>query len=187
MIGLPGKRAKDAPLLKVVMMKQILLIISILIPLSTGAATSRGAVPRGRVSAVISECRHYKGAEVVSLGRMATAAVKAVVRAGEREDPDLRQAVRLMKGIRSVSVFSFEDCSEKDKERIVRKLDRALTGSEMLMETKDGAEKMRIYGVLDERTDQVRDFVLYAPGDCALICLFGRFSADALAKLAADE
>ena len=42
---------------------------------------------------------------------------------------------------------------------------------------------MKIYGVFDEQSGTVQDFVLYAPSDCALICLFGSISMDAIAQL----
>ena len=48
-------------------------------------------------------------------------------------------------------------------------------------------EKMRIYGVMDEKTNEVKDFVLYAPSDCSLICLFGTLSMDAMAKIASND
>ena len=92
-----------------------------------------------------------------------------------------------MKGIHGISVLDFEDCSEKDKARIIKQLDKNLSGSDMLMEASDNGEKMRIYGVIDEKTDEVKDFVLYAPSDYSLICLFGTLSMDAMAKIASND
>ncbi len=46
---------------------------------------------------------------------------------------------------------------------------------------------MRIYGVVDESADSVKDFVLYTPSDCALICIFGSISMDAVAKIASND
>ena len=144
-------------------------------------------VTKGSVASFISECRRYDGAEVVSLGWLATGAIKSVIRMAAMEDPDARDAVRLVKGIRGVSVFDFEDCSEPDRNLITRRLDKLLRDSEVLMEVTDDGEKMNLYGVYDEKSDTVKDFIMYAPSNCSLICLFGTISMKTLAKLAEND
>lgn len=171
----------------IVNMKRILLILSLLLPVAAFAGTPQKTISKAGISAVISECRHYEGAEVVSLGRFATAAMKGVIRIAAKDDPDAREAISVMKGVHGISVLDFEDCSEKDKARIIKQLDKILSGSDMLMEASDNGEKMRIYGVMDEKTNEVKDFVLYAPSDCSLICLFGTLSMDAMAKIASND
>lgn len=168
-------------------MKRLLLVISILIPLSALAGNPGKTVSKTRVMAVISECRRYEGADVVRLGRLATAALKGAVRVASAGDPEAREALKLMKGIHSISIIDFGDCSSADKARISGKLERALSGSEMLMEASDSGERMRIYGLVDEKADKVRDFVLYSPSDCSLICIFGSISLDTVAKLASND
>ena len=54
----------------------------------------------------------------------------------------------------------------------------------MLMEVKDGSDIMRMYGVVDDRGDRVRNFVLFSPEDCTLICLFGTISLDSVLNMA---
>jgi hypothetical protein len=54
----------------------------------------------------------------------------------------------------------------------------------MLMEVKDGSDIMRMYGVVDDRGDKVKDFVLFSPEDCTLICLFGSISLDSVMAVA---
>ena len=124
---------------------------------------------------------------MVELGRAATAALKGAIRLATINDPDGREVLKLMKGIRSITVLNYEDCSQSDRDKISRKLERALSGSEVLIEASDGGEKMRIYGLVDEKTDKVRDFVMYTPSDCALICIFGSISMDAIAKIASND
>ena len=51
------------------------------------------------------------------------------------------------------------------------------------MEVTDEGDQMQIYGLYDERTDVVRDFVLYTPSECALICLFGSISMDTVSRM----
>ena len=157
-------------------MLRLLLIISILLPVSKASITS-----------VISDCRNCEGVEFVHLGRAATGALKIAVRLSAIDDPDAREALRLMRGIHGISILDYSSCSSGDKNRITRRLERALTGSEKLIETSDDGSKMSIYGVVDDEAGTVRDFVLYTPSDNALICIFGSISMDAIAKIASDD
>ena len=86
-----------------------------------------------------------------------------------------------------MSVLDYEDCSTAVRERISARLDRALVGSELLMEAKGDDSAMQIFGVVDDKTGTVRDFVLHAPDDCTLICIFGSISMDAVSKVLADD
>ena len=168
-------------------MKRLVLIISILLYVPAFAATQGNTVSKSGITSVINECRSIEGAELVRLGRVATAALKVTLRTAAIGDRDAREALSVMKGIKGITVLDFEDCSVADKARIARKLERTLSGSEMLMEANDGGDKMMIYGVVDEKSGTVGDFVLYSPSDCALVCLFGTISMDAVAKLASDD
>ena len=139
------------------------------------------------ISATISECRQYEGADYLKLGRLATGAIKGVVRVAGIEDPDAREAIGLFRGIRGLTVFSYDDCSEADKASINLKLTNALSDLEVLMEASDSGEKVRIYGSYDERSDKVSDFVLYAPSESALICIKGSVSMETIARIASDD
>lgn len=170
-------------------MKRLLLILSILfsVSLPATAGTPGKTVSKTLIATTLMECRHYPGVELVKLGRIKTAALKGVIRIAAAGDSDAREALRLMKGIHGVTVMDYEGCSGDDKARISRKLERALAGSETLMEASDGGEKMRIYGIVDDQGDEVRDFVLYTPSDCALICIFGSLSMETVAKIASHD
>lgn len=168
-------------------MKRFLLIISILLSLPALAATQGKTVSKTNLTAALAECRSYEGVELVKLGRAATAALKGAIRLAAIDEPDAREALRLMKGIHGITVMDYEDCSGANRELISRKLEKALSGSDLLIEASDGGDRMRIYGVVDGKSDKVRDFVLYSPSDCALICVFGSISMDAVAKIAAND
>lgn len=164
-------------------MKKFLLIIAALLAVSVQDGSAR-KVSRSRITSVISECSKYEGAETIRLGGLATGAVKGIVRLAAIADPDARTALQLMKGVKALSVFTYDDCSEADKKKITRKLDRALSGTDVLIEAKDDGEKMRIYGIADD--DKVRDFVLYTPSDCTIICIFGSVAMESIKKLMDD-
>lgn len=155
--------------------------------LAASAALTLQAAERVNLSSVISECSRCEGADVVSLGRIATAGIKGVLRLASKDEPDADEALLMMKGIRSLSVLDFDDCSDKDKARINKKINRALDGADILMEAGGSGEKLTIYGTFNERTGKVKDFILYSPNECSLICVFGTFSMDDIAKIVEND
>ncbi len=166
-------------------MKRITVILLVLL-MSIGNIAGRN-VRKAQIAGVISEFRGCEGVEVVQLGSLATSALRATIRLSSPGDPDALQALSMMKGIRRLTIFEFEDSSEAVKKKICHKLDKAFEGAELLMEAKDGTDSMKLYGVLNEKSDTVSDLMMYAPGDCALICIFGKVSMDAIAEIMKDN
>lgn len=166
-------------------MKKTITILCFLV-LSLSAMAGKN-VSKTQLATLVSEYRQYDGVELVQLGSLATSALKTVIRISAKNDPDAAEALQLLNGIRRLTVFEYEDCSPAVKEKITRKLNRILNGSELLMEAKDGDDSMRMYGVVDEKGDTVRDFILHTPGSCALICIFGKVSMKALSKMMKDN
>ena len=169
-------------------MKKILLLFLLLLPLaaSAGKPVSK-TVPKSKLASVVSEFRGYDGVEVVRLGWLGTAAIKGVARAAAKSDPDARKALDLVRGVKRFTVLEYDGCTPAVRERIIRRLDQALHGSELLMEAKDGSERVRMFGVVDDATGEVRDFVLHAPSDHALICIFGSIPMESVAKVLSDD
>lgn len=170
------------------MKRLLLLLVLALLPLAASASDpATKKVSKTRITTVISEVRRYDGVEVVRLGRLGTAAIRGLVRLTAREDPEAREALALLRGVKNLTVMEYDDCAPAVRERIVRRLDEALGSSELLMEAKDGGSAMRMYGLVDEQTDRVRDFVIHTPSEHALICIFGSIPMDVIGKLASDD
>lgn len=164
-------------------MKKLLLFLLLLGPITATAASPDGRIPKTQITSFISEYSHCEGVDVVRLGRLATGAVKGVVRVASVGDPDAREALALMKGVKSLYVFDYGSCEPALRDRIGRRLNRIFRNSELLMEVNDDEDQMQIFGLYDERTDAVRDFVLYTPSECALICIFGSVSMNTISRL----
>ena len=162
-------------------MKKTITILCILLLSLPGWAGKN--IRKGQLASFISEYRHADGVECVRLGTIATSALKTTIRLSAKDDPDGRQVLKAIGGVRNLMVFEYEDCDSQLKDRINDRLSRILAGSELLMEVKDGSDGMQMYGLIDEKGECIRDFVLYTPGSCALICIFGRISMDAVAKI----
>ncbi|MBR5724583.1 MAG: DUF4252 domain-containing protein [Bacteroidales bacterium] len=165
-------------------MKKCLFLLLLLLPLAASAARPAKGISRSEMTGIISEFRRYDGVEVVRLGRLATSAVKGAIRLAGMGDPDIREALTLMKGLKSLTILQYEDCAPAVRERLNRRISRALDKGELLMEARDGDTAMQMFGIVDDETGTVRDFVIHAPANCALICLFGTLSVDALSKFA---
>lgn len=168
-------------------MKKLLILLFLLLPLAAGAKTTGKTIRKADLTSIISEFRRYDGVEVVNLGRLGTAAVKAVARTAARKDPEMREALDLVRGVRKLTVLEYGDSASDVKERLNNRLRAALQGSDLLMEAKDGNSAMRIYGVVDDATGDVSNFVLHAPNDGALIFVSGTLSADMLGKIMSDD
>ena len=162
------------------LMKRItILICTLLLPFAMMAA----GVKTSRVNAVISEIKGYEGVELVRLGPLSTFALKAVARISTAGDYDAKQALAMLNGVKRLTILDYADCSEKIRSEISGRLDKALKGADLLIETKDGNDVMKMYGVVDEKKGIISDFVVYTPGDCALICIFGKVTMSSVEKM----
>ena len=135
----------------------------------------------------MNEFRGCEGIEVVNLGRIATGALKGLAGIASIGDSEMGEMLSEVRGIRGLTVFSFDDCSQADKARICERLDRILEGTEVLLEASDEGEKVRICGVTDEEKGIVRDIMVYAPSSGALVCIYGTISMDSLARIAEND
>lgn len=167
-------------------MKKVLLSILTLLTLLVPALAG-GSVSKSQLSAFISDCRRYDGVEVVRLGGLTAMALKATIRLAAADDPDARELVKVISNIKKVIVFDYDDCEPVVRNKINRKLDRILSGSDLLLETREDGQAMQIYGVIDERAGTVRDFVMHDASGSSLICFFGSISIDKLSRVLADN
>lgn len=170
-----------------IMRRFLIIIIAIALPLSLQAAGSGKSIPSGKISSLISEYSDCKGVEVVNIGSIALGALRVIARISEAEDRDAKEALEMIRGLKRLSVFDYEDCPEHQKSQITKKLNRILSNCEVLVEARDEGDRVTIYGSLDEKSELIRDCIIYTPSDCTLICLFGDFSMDSIAKIASND
>ena len=167
-------------------MKKVLLSILTLLTLLTPAFAG-GSVSKNQLSSFISECRRYDGVEVVRLGGPTAIALKTTIRLAAADDPDAQEFIRLISKIKKVIVFDYDDCAPAVRDKINRRLDRILEGSDLLLEAREDGQAMQIYGVIDERAGTVRDFVMHDASGSSLICFFGSISIDKLSRVLSDN
>lgn len=150
------------------------------------AKTEKSSVPKEKLMTLVSEYSGKEGFEVVKIGSFGTAALKTVMRLSVSDDDseEVQMILKAMKGIKKMAIIEYDKCNEKTRDAFNSKLEKALSSSELLIEAKDGSDAMRIYGIYNEDENTVHDFVLFAPNDCALICLFGSIPLDSISELA---
>ena len=168
-------------------MKKLLILSAVLIlPVVCSAICPGGKVSKRKVASVISHYKNKTGVEVIDLGWLGTSLVKSVVRLADSDDKDTRQALAMMKGLKGISIMSYEESSPSLKAQINSHLETALKGSELLMEVKDEGNRMRIYGSTDEKTGKVGDLAVFAPDEGSFIFLSGSFNMDDISKIMSE-
>ena len=164
----------------------IIIVLSLTLPMAGNANAQGKSVPGTQISLLINEYKGYEGFEAVKVGRLATGFIKSMISAGamDSDDPEVKEIKKMVKGIKKLAVVEYSDCDPEVRQGFSNKVGRLLGGADMLMEVKDGSDVMRMYGVVDDKGGKVKDFVLFSPEDCTLICLFGSISLDSVMNMA---
>lgn len=149
------------------------------------AAPARDAVRADRITSLISEYSAKDGFEVIRVGRLGTSIVKRLVKFGLTYDNDTeaKEFLKAVDGIRKLAIVEYDDCSQADKDSFNRKVQRLLKDDSLIMEAKDEGNAVKIYGVIDDKSDKIGNFVLYAPSESALICLFGTIPLSTISSI----
>lgn len=150
------------------------------------AKSDKNAIPKEKLFSLIDEYCGREGFEVIKLGSFGTSILKSAIKiaAAKEDDKDMQDVMKITKGMKKMAVVDYEGCNARTRETFNAKLEKLLESSELLMEAKDGSDTMKIYGVADESCETITDFVMYAPSDCALICLFGNIPIKTVMELA---
>ena len=144
------------------------------------ASTAWAGNPGGKIRSLVTSFKGTEGFDVVDLGGPAMLLLKAAARA-EVDDPEDRAAMDLFRSLRRLTVVDFSEAAPEKREKFLRKLDRILEGEEVLMETRDGGEKVAIYGLTSKDGSRIDDIIIRA--DDALISVRGSIRTDQVEAL----
>lgn len=170
-------------------MKRILLLLLLSLAASSGMAAVAEArsVPEQRLVNIVNGFRGTEGFEIVKIGRLGVWLMRSAASLTEAgSDPDVRQALKVMNGVRRLVVVEYGDGPERERRLFNDRISSALSNSDLLMSVNDGGSSVSIYGTPDEKTGDMRDMVIFTPDDCALVCVFGRISMEAVVELLKD-
>ena len=144
------------------------------------ASTAWAGNPGGKIRSLVTSFKGTEGFDVVDLGGPAMLLLKAAARA-EVDDPEDRAAMDLFRSLRRLTVVDFSEAAPEKREKFLRKLDRILEGEEVLMEARDGGEKVAIYGLTSKDGSRIDDIIIRA--DDALISVRGSIRTDQVEAL----
>lgn len=171
------------------MRKMIAAILLALVSGACPAGNNPDAVRQDKLLELISEYRGKSDFNVIQIGAFGSSAIKTLLHAAaalDSEDEDLQSAMNVIKGIRKIAIVDYRNCTDDVCSGFDKRLARLLDDCDMLLETKDNDDVMSMYGVVDENSEEVKDFVLYSPTERTLVCLFGTIDINAVAKLVAE-
>ena len=169
------------------MKKYLIIVLLLVVPVLTGATGRKQAVSQEKLTSIINEYKACDGFEVTKIGKVGTSAIKNLIRLSAKTESsqDVKDALDIIKGIKKLAIVEYDNCSEDVRDRFNHKISKALESSELLMEVKDGNDRMSMYGVVNGNSSEVKDFILFSPNECTLVCLFGSIPMDAISRIAA--
>lgn len=170
------------------MKKTVLLLLLLTMPV---LAMAGDRMTQRRINNVINSFRGDENFEVVKVGRMGISFIKMAGNifdmvnddADSQEAHEVREAMKLLNGIRKVYVVDYECIDQKRKTQFDRKLNIILAGQAKLIEISDEDERMVIYGKVSEVGTDIENLIVHVEGE-TLICIFGTFSMEQVIKLA---
>lgn len=162
----------------------LFVIIGMLVFQRTAYAAAANDVKASGLISVVDRYSNSQGVDVVKVGSLGTSLLKGAIKHSAKGDEEAKALLKAVNGIKRIAILDFDGADVQLKQKIQADIDWLLAGSEVLMEVKGDGDTMYMYGVMDEKASQIHDFVLYAKSDCALICLLGSISVDAIMKLA---
>lgn len=138
-------------------------------------------VNSGAVTDLIREYNLVEGFEAVSVGGLGLGLIRMIADASMDEDE--RAALGLMDELRRIVVLDYEDADPAKRESFTRRMTDILDRADKIMEVKDEEDVLNIYGTCADDGDSIDDLIVFNPGECSLICLFGSISAQKVADL----
>lgn len=133
-----------------------------------------------KIGGIVKQYSHREGFEVMNLGRLMLGTLRAAASLDSSLDEEDRAALNAFSGIKHLVIVDFEDASEADKTSFRRKVEKVLDKMELIMETKDSGETIRIYGFEDNK--KLKDVILYG-SDGTLLSVSGSIGLEHIGEL----
>jgi len=175
-------------------MKRILafiMAIALALPLmqscGSTSAIGRRHMNKAAVNNLVRNYSNRDGFDVVSVGGMGLSLMKLGARVANIGSSNSKSAIKMISGLKSLRVVDYSNASEYDRNTFDRKLERYLGNTDVLMESREGGDITRIYGIVPEDGSKIEDLVVYDPTSSTLVCLFGTFDIDQVRDLIAKD
>lgn len=136
----------------------------------TAALTAWAGTP-AKLERLVQQYKGQEGFDVVSIGPIGVSLLRGAATLSGDLDREDRAALKKFRGIRKLVIVDYEDVDPAEKKRFDEKVKKLLSGMELILETKDDSDVMRIYGTDDGSA--IKDCILYN-NDGSLIYVKGR-------------
>lgn len=133
-----------------------------------------------KIGGIVKQYSGREGFEVMNLGRFLLGTFRAAALLDSDLDEEDRAALNAFSGIKRLVIVDFEEASEADKTSFRRKVEKVLDKMELIMETKDSGETIRIYGI--EEDNNLKDVILYG-SDGTLLSVSGSIGLEHIGEL----
>lgn len=138
---------------------------------------------------IIEEYRGESGLHVINVGSFGMSLARHILNkaASECDTPEEAALISELMNLKGITIVEYEDCSDKVKAELTRGIDKAFAPENILLDVKDGEDRVKICGILDEKADKVSGLALSVSDDCVLILFRGSISVDALSSAIASS
>lgn len=154
-----------------------------IIALAVFAAYSYGSdSASGKPERLIREFRKNDGFHSISLGRLGTGLAKGILKMVLTADAD-EEALKVcncFNRISSVRVTIYEECEDSVKDNFNRRMSGILNRYELLMEIKDGRDRISLFSGAGA-------YYMFVPDDGVMIRFTGKIDTEALMKIAMEN
>ena len=165
-------------------MKKCIILVTLALSLflsQISFARSKDSDSIRRINLLVSEYSMHPDFQVVRVGRLGLAVVRAALR--HDLDEDTVALLKAVRNIKQITIANYEDCPMGVRDSFTSQLGKLLDKEMLLMEAKDSGEMIQIYGEPSESGDELTDLILNVPGDGALICIRGTVPMKEVARI----
>lgn len=163
-----------------------------LMPTLISARQKENQIPDARIDAIIREFRLYDGVVSMSFGpfmlSLGRSALRIAGNVSETDRHEMDLIRHISRGVKRVSLVVCEDCEQRICDRLIRRLDRALSSCEPLLEVREDGMVVRVHGVVGSNGRKIKDLLLFVgdPSEPVLIRLKGNIDVQEVMDLILD-
>ena len=159
----------------------IAVILSLYIALYCFGAPKKNSA-KVQLDKAVESIKSNPDAEVTKLGTVMVAMMKmTLMEESHTQTEDVM--LSLMDNTKKMVVAEYPDCSKTDKEKFSKQLSEALEAYQTIAQFQDEKDIIAIYGLPDEKSEQLNDIVMFSQSECMLILFSGAYSIPALQNL----
>lgn len=167
-------------------MRKILIILSFAaVALCLCPSAVARTVSERRIVRIVNGFRGTGGFEIMKIGKAGLLLVRSVAgMSGELDDPEAKEALKLLKGIDRVILVDYGEASERERDLFNRRIASALHSDGLLLSVKEDDSAVNVYGTYNKRSGDVDDLAVCLLDESSFVCVFGKLSVEDVMKLA---